>query len=414
MVSWVPYLPTGPSFSQQDLRAELGDFASRFHLLVTAAADSIDAGTTDRAVRKRTLSWRVQMIPLVQEAAFQPDPQEAFVEILTLVVMMRQYLSEGEGRQLLGAQQAIALEAAQQLEQDLSSIGLKFLSADALAATRREVEDFAHRRPIAGQTFAIQNARRALAEVEQTSAVQRVVAVPLAPFRALEGVGDSSTAIREFTATAREFVRAVERLPEQARWQVELLLYDVEDRDTTLAALASLESVTRSVERVSESAARLPDDLREALQDSGETLARVEQLLTRAREVADPLRETAQSLELASASWATIMGPKPEAARERGRPFDVREWESTATEIGAAAERLAQLVGELRGLADARPLDAALAPVGTVLDRADLAGRGWIDHAALRVAQLLAVLFALLLAYRWLAPRLGSAPVGRR
>ena len=87
--------------------------------------------------------------------------------------------------------------------------------------------------------FGVQRARRALDDVEQTGVFRRVVDVPLSPFRALAGAGDTPGAVREFNLIAREFVRTAELLPERLRWQIELLLYDVEERQVIETALST-------------------------------------------------------------------------------------------------------------------------------------------------------------------------------
>jgi hypothetical protein len=256
--------------------------------------------------------------------------------------------------------------------------------------------------PVGGQDFAMQAVRRTLASVETTNVFRSVVAVPLAPFRALEGVGDSATEIRKFNATAREFVRTASRLPEEIRWQVELLLYEIEDRETTKAGLASLQGLSQSADRLSSSAERLPQDTRALLQDAGDTLARLERVLKSARELAVPLQETSAQLQQASASWAGILGPREgDEAKPPGRPFDIREWAGAVREVGESSRQLEQLLQELRATYQAT--DVALAPVNAALDRVDRVTRSWIDLAAWRLAQLGVVGAVLGLAYRFAA-----------
>jgi hypothetical protein len=393
-----------PAYTQEDLHRELEDFSSRFRLVVSAAADQIATDTASPAVRKRALLWKLRFIPLAQEATLNPNPQEAYVSLLTLVVTMRHYLTEGQGWQTLGDQQPIAVDATRELEADLTRIGSRFLGDDEAARVTREVEDFVSRRPIAGQEFAVQSIRRTLAGVQATSAFQRVVSVPLSPFRALEGVGDSASAIREFTAVARDFVRTVEALPEQVRWQMELVLFEIEEREATRTLLASLDALTQSADRISHSTETLPEDVRALLEDSGGTLEQLDRTLASARDLAGPLRETSERIQQASASWASVLGPQDGGTAEPpGRPFDVREWESAVREIGVTSQHLERLLQEVRAASDARVAEAAVAPVA---ERADALTRAWIDLAAWRIAQLLLGGFALVLGYRFAVARL--------
>jgi hypothetical protein len=391
------------AYTQEHLREELGDFASHFQLVVGSTADTIAERATSREIKRTALLWRLRVVPLVQEAAFEPNPQEAYISTLTLIVLIRRYVTEGEAGTLFGDQQHLVIRASDDLEKELIQIGVRFMGAAEMERVRAEIEEFARRRPVPGREFAIQSVGKALAEVEQTNVFGRVAAIPLSPFRALGGVGDSPTAIREFTVTARDFVRVIERLPEQVRWQLELLLYDVEDRETVTESVAVMQSLARSAQDVSEAASRLPADLQSVLVDSGETLGQLERLLREARELAGPLSASARSLELASESWATVLdgGEAPEAPPSE--PFDIRDWESAAREIGAAAGRLSELAVELRQLST---VSAELPQIGSAVGLADDAARGWIDRAAWRLLQLLGAFFVLLLAYRWIASRL--------
>ena len=398
--TWVP--GRSDRLTQEELQEELAKFANYFHVAVTQTADTIQASNAPPAVRKRALLWKLQIVPLVEVAAFEPNPQEAFISLLTLTLTMREYLEEGAGSAALGEHQALAVGVARDLEAELHGIGERFLGEAEMDRVTKEVETFVEHHPVAGQDFAMQAVRRTLADVEATSVFRSVVSVPLAPFRALEGVGDSATEIRKFNATAREFARIAGRLPEEVRWQVELLLYEIEDRETTKTGLAALQSLSASADRFSTSAERLPEDTRALLQDASDTLKRLERVIASARELAVPLRETSAQLQQASASWATILGPREgEPAKPPGRPFDIREWQSAVREIGTTSQQLQQLLQELR--ASSQATDAALAPVNAALDRVDRVTRSWIDLAAWRLAQLAIGGFVLALAYRFAA-----------
>ena len=93
----------------------------------------------------------------------------------------------------------------------------------------------------------------------------------MSPFRALGGVSEGAVAIREFNDTAIRFSTVVEGLPDQIRWQSELLLFDLESRDATVRALAAGEALAESANRMTAAVDALPDNvalLLEELSDS--------------------------------------------------------------------------------------------------------------------------------------------------
>jgi hypothetical protein len=390
--------------TQEELADELNAFASRFAGLVATAGEEIAATSDDSALRRRTLLFGLRLKPAVQEAAFDPNPQAGYVRVLTITVMLRYYLTTGDGGNLFGASQPIAVAAAETLEADAYEIGMRFLTPAELADVKREVAGLAERFPIRGTQFSLASARQAVREAPTRGPLYNVMVLPLAPFRALQGVDTGAAAIRDFNQTARHFGAVVAALPAELRGEMQLLLFDADELRAVRQGLASFELAAASVERASLAMERLPEELstildqqvRALLGESQEPIAQAAEAVETAAEMAAPLQETATQLREASALWREVLGAKDPAPRgPDDRPFDVREWEATARAIGASAAELRGLAGELQGARAA--LEGV--PLGASLDRLF-----W------RAVALLVVFFALLLVYRVLAARLAARP----
>jgi hypothetical protein len=392
----LPFLGRGGSergFSQEELSEELNAYATRFSGLVSTAAEEIASASDDPVIGRRSLLWTLRISPAVQEAAFSPNPQRGFVRALTIAVMQRRYLTGGDGRKLFGASQSVAVSTAEALETDALAIGARFLKPAELAAVQKEVDQIAERFPIQGTQFSLVRARQAEQAVPSGNALTDVMSLPLAPFRALQGVDTGAAAVRDFNQTARRFATIVATLPEDLRGQMQLLLYDTEELRMVRQGLAAFQLAAASADRASLAIERLPAELRATLDQevrtildqSQGTLAEAVQAVTQARELADPLQQTATQLREASALWREILGPKDTTPRGPDqRPFDVRDWQVTAQAIGTTAEELRGLAAELQGFSVSAGLDRLF----------------W------RAIALLVVFFALLLAYRVLAARL--------
>lgn len=402
-LSGLPGVPgRGPAYSQEELRADLASYVGHFMASVGGTADRIAAESPERNVRKRALLWKVRITPLVREAALRSNPQEAFAETLAVAVAMERYLTEGDGSEAFGAHQPAAVRTARELLAEIRAIGVRFLSESQLARAERAVARHAAANAIRGPDFAIGGLHRSLAEVESQAGLDWLLELPLAPVRALEGVGSGAAAIHDFNRTAQSFSAVVASLPLELRWELELLLFSLEEREATQRTLDALDGVAEGARSASGAVERLPEDLRSVLVDARGTLAELDTSLRRAESVAPELERTAAALRGASASWERILArPAEEASegREEGRPFDIREWESAAAEIRRSAR-------ELRGLAEElRALDAAQGGGGLAASAERLRGSAArvVDHAAWRVFQLLVVLFLLLFAYRLLS-----------
>jgi hypothetical protein len=386
-------------FSQEELADELNAFATRFAGLVSTAGEEIALVSDDPAIRRRTVLWGLRLNPAVQEAAFLPNPRAGYVRILTISVMMRRYLTAGDGRNLFGASQPIAVAAAETLEADASDIGGRFLTQGELQEVQRAVAQLAERYPIQGKQFSLVRARQAVHEAGSSGALYSVVSLPLAPFRALQGVDTGAAAVRDFNQTARRFSTIVASLPEELRGEMQILLLDAEELRAVRQGVAAFELAAASADRASLAVERLPAELRATLDqqvralldESQGPIGQAAQAVAQANELAGPLQETATQLREASALWLEILGPSDPTPRGPDeRPFDVRDWESAARTIGATGVELRDLAVELQR--------AAAAMQG-------FSGAG-LDRLFWRAVALLVVFFALLLAYRVLAARL--------
>ena len=394
-----------PAITEEELRQALGAFSARFASVVGNAGGLIQDETTDPLIRRRVLLWEIQLVPLIQEAAFLPDPQEAFVAVNSVVAMQRRYLTEGDGAMVFGPQQPIAVEAARQLEDEFYDVARLFLDDEEVARLRADVDAYSAGRVISGRNFTVANVHRQSREVRESGRFDWVINVPMSPFRALEGVGSGAAAIHNLNDTALRFSRIVEGLPQQMRWQTALLLYDVESRETLATALAALESFAESARRLAAVAESLPADLEGLLGGSQGLLAEANRTLLTAQGLVEPLLATAEQVNQAGASWGVLLErdsePDPDA-----RPFDIREVESTARGIGEAAAELRSLTEELGALLESPGISTTLVGVTSAVSDAESGGRSVVDHAAWRGLQLLLAAFLLLLAYRLVVSRL--------
>jgi len=251
----------------------------------------------------------------------------------------------------------------------------------------KDVEDLAAKYPIVGRDFSLQRVVDARAKLVHSESLMGVLTFPLAPFKALEGVDSGAEAIRDFNVTARQFSLIVAQLPDQLRTQMELLLYDVEDRQTVIETVAAMQAMADSAERASKSIEGLPADIQKSLADSQGALQEANKALLTAKEVMVPLGQVTDNLKLAGDAWGPILAKDPNAPPSR--PFDIEEWKNAAAQVGTSANELRALATEINTMTGGMQLEAA------------------VDHATWRAAQLVALFFALLVVYRLFAWRLG-------
>lgn len=444
---------TSRQFSKEELRDALEDFGDLFVAITKQTADELDTRAGDNATRRITLEWKVQVIPACRLILGQEDPVKAFVDMWTLCERTRQYLAEGEGKELFGERQELAVSAIRQLEAEIEQIGRLFLPEERFDQARGEVAEFAKATPMRG-IFAQPIVRTTSAQPGQKDLLASIVNVPLAPFRAFEGVDRGAAAIRGFTDVAARFSDIVAEMPEVTRWQLELVLFTLNENPVLQAFLKSAAEFSSSSASLAATVEVLPERLRketaafvaeiderqENLQktlDSAEHVAvSVEKTLRRMDLVAASIDETARSVTETGRAWqemAVTIGetiedirggpsetrpagevvaasvPATAAADESGRPFDIRDYQSTAEALTATATEMRQLTIDIRELIASEAITERIQDLdgraAGVVDRAQANAVGLTDHMTWRAAQLAVLIFVLALIYRFVTAR---------
>jgi len=410
---WAGTAAANPIASHEELRERTLAYLDSFSAQVGRAADEIRDATDNLKIEKRALLWKLRVIPYAQSAALFDDARAAYAALLAVAISQRIYLTEGDGRAIFGEQQPRAVKAARDSEEEIRALGLTFLSPEEATRLERQADKLVRRRPIVGTEFLVPSLTQTRGGVEKVG-IGWLLNVPLAPFKALSGVSQGAAAIRDFNDTALRFAAIVAGLPEQLRWQIELLAFDLENRSTTRRTVEAVESLSESARVASEAMARLPLELEGVLARSEGSIGAANSTLVQAKELLVPLRAVMNDLREAGVAWERVLN-REEAAETSAtpeRPFDIREWESTLVETSRAAVELRGLAVELRELGAAIQADGSASGVLQTVDQAEAGARSVVDHAAWRAFQVGCALFVMLVAYRllaWWLQRRGSS-----
>jgi len=407
MMSTVRSLPvpgmSDERITEEELHGEVSALASRFSAGISTAANAIALGTRDRTMRRDSLVWKINMIPIAQRAATSPSAPRGLLALFTLAIAQRRYLEDGDGRSLFGEQQATARDMAQNLEKDVETTVARVLPAADAERLNKQVEQLANENPIRG-VFMLGTVQSGFTSAQSKGTFDWFLTAPMAPFRVFQGVESGAAAIHEFNTTARELGDVAAALPEQTRWQLELFLYDLEDRETVVSGLDAFEKIADASAQLSTAAAELPQatrreleglladssksqtDLRNTLDQLRQTITSTDGAIANARPLAESLERFAAQADQAGKSWteliAAVRAQPPENAPP-SRPFDITEYERTAAQLQQTASEFRALVVEVQGGAGTSLLNAVF----------------W------RALAFVAACFALLLLYRALAPR---------
>jgi hypothetical protein len=233
----------------------------------------------------------------------------------------------------------------------------------------------------------------------------------------LAGLDPAVRQVEQSRLLAERAIYYAQRVPIIMDLQLDRALNRVAADPETQQLLTQTATMSSSAERFAAVAEALPADFareREALVRQLSELLTTQQatllpMLVELRGALEAGQITAGSVDQATRSIDALMARFQDRVRPPdqppGRPFDITEYTQAASEITRAANELTQLMKTI-GM-QAPGVGGA---VGSTLETSIAQGRSLIDHLYLRLAWLISLLLggllAVLLIYRWLAPRI--------
>jgi hypothetical protein len=142
--------------STRDLQARIltHEFSAHFIAAVEQTADEMAASTEDPGVHLNVLRWKIAAASASQRAATQMAPTMSLLDTWALTVQMHEYLANGAGQSLFGAQQPRAVTLAAGLAAEAQDIARRLTTPEEFDNDQRFIDDYARAHPIAGLSFA--------------------------------------------------------------------------------------------------------------------------------------------------------------------------------------------------------------------------------------------------------------------
>jgi ABC-type transporter Mla subunit MlaD len=210
------------------LREALFDFADVAISEVVGASSDIARAATDSRTREMALRWKLRGAMAFRSVVLDPDPRRAMVDTWEVVVKQRQYFDEGGGKRVFGEHSAIAAKVAHRLEAQFEESMVRVLPPKILKVAKTDVERLASKAPVSLSGSSGIFRLRATSEPPTKGGVGDVLSLPLAPLTGLQGVQSTADAIDRIGDMMGVITELVENLPEQARWQAEALIIELE------------------------------------------------------------------------------------------------------------------------------------------------------------------------------------------
>jgi len=404
--------------SAEELRADLDAFEEYLRASVKGTIDKVHEIDKTAKTQRNSLMLQVRTSQAINAMLQKDDPVLAFIELWGLIVRLHQYLKEGSGRSLFGENQHLFAEMAAQFEARIEAFGKTFTSEEVFAENRKQVYKFANANPIKA-SFSNTIVFSTTVPEGKTSPFASLISIPMSPFRAMEGVDRTATAVDRFSDKAARFTDVVEELPESAHWQLLALLYDFEETEMAKSFLTSMSQFSESSAQLAEATKNLPQEIRAqtsilvedidkrqaklqtTLDKAEKTIAVADQALIQADKTAAAFQATVAEVNQLTIAWDRAAHSTQQALSEFGKlrptPKDpkaepkvkVQDIQEIVEAVNQAANELHSATTEMRTIIESEQL----AEYAAVPDRL-------VNLLTWRLGQLSVVVFVLVAVVR--------------
>jgi hypothetical protein len=218
---------------------------------IEQAADQIIAGTTNAAVQRAALLWKIEGVPALRAALFQPDPYTAQFDSWVLCFQMADYFETGPGKVSLGAASPIAVAACHRLEEEMNRVAASMTISGDVTKARSFAKKWAGEHPI----------HHSISDREST--LSRVLE------RDSSGSISTGQAVAEITTTVDDLNRRLEiytdQLFRQGRWEAQLFKSELMAELPVAQALPLAERAVESAEQAVATVDRLAPAIERAV-----------------------------------------------------------------------------------------------------------------------------------------------------
>ena len=243
-------LPTSGLAEQQNLSVVGSELRVRVRALVgpyvaalESSADEAALRCPDPAVRAGALAWKLQAVPLAQDALLQPDPLVALIDGWAYAIQLRDLLAGEHGRAALGACSGAAAASMGRVAEQGRAIVAGMAPGD-MARADRFVQRWASEHPL-----------------QALSAPRATVAAALAPATARKELG-ALAAVGTIVETLDDLMVRIsayrETILKEARWTGELAAAQAGASPLAARAFEDASRLALAADRMGALAARIP------------------------------------------------------------------------------------------------------------------------------------------------------------
>jgi hypothetical protein len=228
----------GVKMTAAELGIRLGEFGKYFISKTEEASEEIKINSDDTSIKKNALQWRLNVIPEVIQAVSIDDPVAAGVDSWALCIQQHLFFTTGNGRNVFGKYQYIAVDATAELMNEMERIANDFRDIKYRVDAVNEITEWANEYPIKDLNFHRRSTLDLLAKAlgsEEYSLGSTVGSIAI-------GVHDIRNQITLYTGL----------LPKQIKWHAEYTAYELFGDSTMKNVMQNFNTIAQSTNRITD------------------------------------------------------------------------------------------------------------------------------------------------------------------
>ncbi|MHA2099118.1 MAG: hypothetical protein ACW99A_10550 [Candidatus Kariarchaeaceae archaeon] len=228
----------GVKMTAAELGIRMSEFGKYFISKTEEASEDIRIKSEDTSIKKNALQWRLNAIPAVIQAVLIDDPVAAGVDTWALCIQQYNFFTTGNGRNVFGKYQYIAVDASAELMNEMERIANDFRDVKYRVDAVNEIKEWANEYPLKDLNFHRRSTLDLLAKAlgsEEYSLGSTVGSIAI-------GVHDIRNQITLYT----------DLLPKQIKWQAEYTAYEVFGDSTMENVMQNFNTITKSTSRITD------------------------------------------------------------------------------------------------------------------------------------------------------------------
>jgi len=332
------------------LQAEAMRFADNYVAIVAQAADDFASKAATSAARLAALRWKLNQATAAYVDASGSHPVLNALDLVVLATVARMVVEDYGVGQVFGAAARPMLETHRKLETNAWLLvngvlkpGQRQELADMIQKWR---EEYPHQRYIGGIRFG--ELAVALGQSMSQASGRPTSVFSLLYLDPLASMDPTAAALQEARYSAERAMYYAQRMPHLLNWQVELAAIELASQPESQQILSNAQSLVSSAEIFAETSRQLPQQLAGVFaaeeKKARELLDETHRTLKAGNEMAGSVNAAIKSLD-EFVHFVMPTNSSPATPGTNGRPFNVLDYGTAATQVATAAKELNALLG---------------------------------------------------------------------